>query len=485
MRFSPIESGPPCPSTNFASKPARASSSSGTTSHAVQARRVSLVFRIMPGYLPTLGALDWLKSSADVGSKILTESGDVIGYITADLGGQSAASEVDVCRSVGVDKTQVRLSKEEVCSLEPPDYMPSANKDSWFMRPVGIASNVKFLYVGMLSSNTDSTPFLLEVLLAEPGPWGAFTRSCFAAIGDMPAGRPFAYSDIDVIAVTTDRARCVAELLKSIRAFLPAEISITIIVQTPQNLRWRRMANKYDARLIHVPHDTGLGKCRNIAVQQTNRKLVFLMDDDFQIDERCRLDAALDIIAANQDISVLGGNLLDTENWTTPRSKEISQGFAMHMIRSDERLLWLRLEDAPRKRKFANAVDYFETCDIVDNFALMRRDRIFDKGVFWNENLKIGAEHQDFYVRLKRQASTVVARTNALKVRNVRVQSRGYKKMRYRIDYFFNFFFRDLRLKSFTIVGERQRVFSPDGRSGYLEQPNMQAVFAPGQVHVD
>jgi hypothetical protein len=203
------------------------------------------------------------------------------------------------------------------------------------------------------------------------------------------------------------------------------------------------------------------------------------MDDDFFLDERCRLEAALRIMEARPDLAVLGGNLLDVETWTSPREAEISQGFSMHMIRGGDRVVWLRLEDAPRVRNFVNPVDYYELCDIVDNFALIRREKVFDSGVFWNPALKIGAEHQDLYIRLQRQTNALVARTNALKVRNVRVQSRRFKIMRGRVDTYFRLFMRDLGLRSFSIVGERLRAMSSDGASVYMEQPSMKPIFPP------
>ncbi|NDC89706.1 MAG: glycosyltransferase [Bacteroidetes bacterium] len=276
-------------------------------------------------------------------------------------------------------------------------------------------------------------------------------------------------SDIDVVAVTTDRFRSVKELLKSSRHILGDDVGVTVVVQQPESWRWRRLAKRFRARLLHVDDDSGLSWSRNHGVTNTTRPLIFLMDDDFQLDDRCRIDAALDILTCDDEISVLGGNLLDVHYWRDPRRDEVSQGFAMRMVSQPPELEWLRVEDAPRERVFHTLTDYVEFCDIVDNFALIRRDRTFDRGVWWNPDLKIGAEHQDFYLRFNEKGIGSIARTNVLKVRNVRVQSARFRALRNRTDTFFRVFFEDWGLRSFRIIGERTRTNTADGGQAYLE----------------
>lgn len=432
------------------------------------------VLYLNEGFFPTYGCLEWLMGlGAD--AEIRTGQGALIGYLSFVTGGLQNFS--------GSRFKRVTLEARHHLMLEPPRLGSSAQADYWHLPEEEVTTEVKFLQSEAREMGAHGALFPIEVLLGEPGPWGAFARQCFkpaevTAEGDFQPP----YGDIDIIAVSTDRLKSVAHLLRSIRAFLAPQINVTIVVQCRQTLLWKILAQRYRARFIHVAEDTGLAACRNLAVRETQGKFIFLMDDDFQVDERCRLDAALKILTNHREISVLGGNLLDVERWGAPRSEEVSQGFAMHLLEEAEQIVWLRVEDAPRLRTFVNSVDYFETCDIVDNFALIRRDHVFEKGVFWNDELRIGAEHQDLYIRLKRlNPGAIVARTNTLKVRNVRVQSRRYKRMRYRVDYFFNLFFRDLGLKSVTIIGERQRVYSPEGVSAYLEQPQMHSIFPPGQ----
>lgn len=290
----------------------------------------------------------------------------------------------------------------------------------------------------------------------------------------------FTPRDIDVIAVTTDRFSSVRELLASIRRFLPSELRVTVVAQTPATPAWRRLARRFDARLIHVEEDRGLSFSRNLAVASTDRPIVFLMDDDFQIDSRCRLTDALTILNNHDEIAVLGGNLLDVTHWKEPSSAEVSQGFAMKMLQGPPDIVWRRLEDGPRNRHYVNPFDYFEYCDIVDNFALIRRETVFDI-VEWNPALKIGAEHQDLYIRLKSKGIGAVARSNTLKVRNVRVQSRRFQRMRARVDQFFPRLFSDLGLRSFHILGERKRITAQDNGHVLADRRHPDGVYVPAQ----
>jgi glycosyltransferase involved in cell wall biosynthesis len=444
------------------------------------------VICLSPGFLPMRNLRFWSFLDIAKSWKIWSTAGELIAIISRAAALDGRVELNDFIFDDSDEFEDYVLEPHEIHTLVPSRGQKSWLQDDWWPERKCIFQDLKFGDIRALDTPLFGSITPLELLMGEPGQLGALARATFSDTQPEFESNQFggdserlSGSDIDVIAVTTDRYSSVRELLKSIRIQLPQEVSVTIVVQTESSNRWKRLAEKYQANLMHVENDKGLAACRNLAVQSTDRKIVFLMDDDFYLDERCRLEAALRILECRPDIAVLGGNLLDVETWASPREVEISQGFAMHMIRGGDRVVWLRLEDAPRVRNFVNPVDYFELCDIVDNFALIRREKVFDAGVFWNPSLKIGAEHQDLYIRLQRQTEGVVARTNALKVRNVRVQSRRYKFMRGRIDTYFRLFFLDLGIRSFSIIGERLRAMSSDGASAYFEQPSMKPTFPP------
>ena len=263
---------------------------------------------------------------------------------------------------------------------------------------------------------------------------------------------PYSLDDIDVVAVTTDRWESVRWLLRSVREQLGDRVTITVVVQAHTSRRWRGLSRSYRANFLYVDQDFGLSAGRNLAVASTRRRLVFLMDDDFVLDDRCRTLDALEVLSVNPGLSVLGGNLLDVKNFSDGVDLEVSQGFAMEALSGPPRLTWLRLESRPRERIFLDEYTYFERCDIVDNFALFVRKDTFDRGLKWRPELKIMAEHQALYVDALDLDNVLVARTNALRVRNVRIQNLRYRLMRFR-PRFFSLWFDAQELSSFEVLG--------------------------------
>lgn len=342
--------------------------------------------------------------------------------------------------------------------------------DDCFYEPAETMLSCLFITFDPDSLADTSALLPLEFFLNEPTPIGAYGRLLRdgaenSKVSDCDSTTSLTLTDVDIIAVTTNRWRCIRELLRSIRSRLGDAPTVTVVAQTPSSPAWKYLAKRFDTRIIHVEDDFGLSASRNAAVEVTHRPLVWLMDDDFQLDERCRTQDALRIMSAQPTIDVLGGNLLDVSGWSAPREAEQSQSFAMRALRDQKHLTWIRLEDSPRERYFCDYSTYVEYCDIVDNFAIFRRETTFDRGVRWNQLLKINSEHQDLYLKLLNFQDVTVARTNALKVRNVRIQSSNYRRMRSRQHEFFGHFFRAHELSSFRILGGWARLLCNDGRT--------------------
>lgn len=442
-----------------------------------------LLVQVAPGFLPLPGLLESEPALPNYNGELaLTYRGELAAILSRQASPRDESALVvaqEKLESYGAQEVALDDAQVVASPADDPDWLFKPN-DSWWL-PRSRRNQLMLAKVDWerLSPTYLSRP--MWFLERDNCPMGALLRLIDGpkhrkSLDESPPAQDYRPRDIDVIAVTTDRYSCVKELLKSLRHFLPSELRITIVVQTPSNRRWRRLASRFDARFLHVDNDSGLAWSRNLALSSTDRPLVFLMDDDFQVDKRCRLEDALAILNGQQDIAVLGGNLLDTHHWGDPESAEVSQGFAMTMLSETPDVVWRRLEDAPRERNYVDPFDYFEYCDIVDNFALFRRSAVFEK-VQWNPALKIGAEHQDLYIRMKHWNIARVARTNTLKVRNVRVQSRRFRTMRSRIDKYFSRFFTDLNLRSFQIVGERRRVLAQDGGHAFADRAHLRGVY--------
>ena len=318
----------------------------------------------------------------------------------------------------------------------------------------------------------------LQHLLESPSPIGVLLRKTFpdqisrgsrSRTAMKDGSSTFGPEDVHIITVTTERLKSVRKLLMSIRRFWGWKIPVSCVVQRPPSKTWIRLGKKYDCEFVFVERDLGLAASRNLLVEKVSGNLIFLIDDDFEIDERSRLDVGLKILNLYPDVNVLGGNLLDVRSHGAQRSKEESQGFAMRMLKRLPEVTWLRLEDSPRKREFIDALFYVEECDIVDNFAIFRKEFFSFPEIHWNPELKIGAEHQDLYIRVWDSATHGIYRTNALRVRNVRIQDQKFRGLRQRTNQFFPKFFRALNLTGFEIIGERRRVVASDGGAVLFE----------------
>ena len=446
-----------------------------------------LLVQVAPGFLPLPGLLGLQPTLPDGNRELaLMYRGEVAAIIsrqTSAHGESAVVFDQEKLDSLGAQEMVLDDAQVLTSPGDDPDWLFKPN-DSWWL-PRDRRNQLVLVRVDWERVSPTYLARPMWFLERDNCPIGALLRliddsNLRAPLDQSPPAEGYQARDIDVVAVTTDRYSSVRELLKSLRHFLPRELRVTIVAQTPSNRRWRRLASRFNARVLHVDYDSGLAWSRNVAVSSTDRPLVLLMDDDFQIDERCRLEDALAILNSRHEIAVLGGNLLDTHHWKEPKSAEVSQGFAMTMLSDPPDVVWRRLEDAPRDRRYVDPFDYFEYCDIVDNFALFRRSAVFDR-VHWNPLLKIGAEHQDLYIRMKQLDIGRVARTNTLKVRNVRVQSSRFRKMRSRIDKYFSRFFTDLALRSFHILGERRRIVAQDGGHAFADRAHLHGVYVPAE----
>lgn len=282
----------------------------------------------------------------------------------------------------------------------------------------------------------------------------------------------FTRSDVDLIFTSVDRSKSAFRFIETIRKEIGPEIKITVAVQQDEPGVWAGFAQKHDVKLIMVGEDYGLSASRNECVRQTNRRVVFLCDDDFIFDSRLKFDAALDVLSDNSDINILGGMFLN--QWRTPNgqlSRELPTSFACKLAEKGEVATFLPLEFTPRQRHFLDEKYFIEFTDTVNNFALMRRELFETFNNYWNEGIKILGEHEEFYIRLKRLklGPRSVAYTNLLATRHVRESNPTFKLKRERTEGL-AVAMRATGHKKYEFVGRRTDLLTQDGdiiRMGY------------------
>ena len=252
------------------------------------------------------------------------------------------------------------------------------------------------------------------------------------------------FEDIRIIFTTVDRPESCEGFLKSIRANIDQAIEISFVVQASSQqarIPYQEMSERYRADVIFVEDDFGLSAARNLAVRSTEEPVIFLCDDDFVFTDRTRLDLAMQIFEENPNIVVLGGLF---ENYYYEHNNELKNkdfsSFDHKIIRFKNlpnSVVFLPSVYTDCERRYVDHEIYFRYTDTVNNFALIDRSVFSDLGVFWDDNFKIMAEHEDFYLSLEQKIKNTdlkIAYTNALVVEHHRKTNPDFEQKRSRTE---------------------------------------------------
>jgi hypothetical protein len=126
---------------------------------------------------------------------------------------------------------------------------------------------------------------------------------------------------------------------------------------------------------------------------------MLLLEDDFIVDERCKLQPLLSVLNAQPDIGVVGGM-----HEMAYRSKPVGRAFSV-----------VRDNIAPINMPHHRTSDGvpFQLTEFVNNFALFRRE--FVQQNKWDERLKVG-EHLAYYRTIRDRNEWLVAFTPASQI---------------------------------------------------------------------
>ncbi len=142
----------------------------------------------------------------------------------------------------------------------------------------------------------------------------------------------------------------------------------------------------------HIGHDVGVSAARNHLIRHTREPFLVQIDDDYIFTPEAdvlRLAALLD---ENENLALAGckcrhirGN--GRTGWTKYYARVRLDGHKLIADRPGEKY-----------RRETQGLPWYEV-DVVSNFWVAKR-RLFDN-MMWDERLKIGGEHADFFQRLQ------------------------------------------------------------------------------------
>jgi GT2 family glycosyltransferase len=192
--------------------------------------------------------------------------------------------------------------------------------------------------------------------------------------------------DVTVLVKTFERPECLRRLISSIRRYYPG-IAVLVVDDSAEPLE---PAPAGVTRYWHFPFNSlGLSAGRNFGVRQVETEYLLICDDDMVFGRRTDLSKMLRALETTR-FDIVSCLWMDHDPW-----KSIRRGYRRYegTIEVHDGVL-IHHHGAVR-----GTVDGLPVFDIVHNFFVASRARLEENA--WDERLKIGEEHTDFFLRAK------------------------------------------------------------------------------------
>lgn len=196
-------------------------------------------------------------------------------------------------------------------------------------------------------------------------------------------------NDVTIIITSFLRHGFLLECIQGIRMQLK---DAKVIIVDDGNLMGSPFGNNLasipNVSLIHLPFDSGLSAKRNAAMAQVTTPYVLMGSDDFDFSDwnaREGVERMHSILKQHPEIDLVGGR--------------------HNSVPYEGNLEYVQGEYIKEHRVKSN--DLFYPVDLTCNYWMARSDRI--KNIPWNDRMKIGGEHGDWFLELKHRGIKVVA----------------------------------------------------------------------------
>ena len=217
-----------------------------------------------------------------------------------------------------------------------------------------------------------------------------------------------ATTEVTIIIKTFERPKSLVRLLTSIQKYYP-ETPVIVTDDSREPTKSLVMSRFSGANISYfeMPFDSGVCKGRNLALSHVQTPYFVHCDDDFIFDRRADLPLAQRLLEDN-DLDLVAGLYFDVfpmsfSGWI----KALAKG-QLFLIRNQ-----ITMQGVPR-RFFGNFEERADgtvvrteipytppvvKCDLVQNFFMARTDRVRETVGGWNDEIKIGGDHEDFFYR--------------------------------------------------------------------------------------
>jgi len=181
------------------------------------------------------------------------------------------------------------------------------------------------------------------------------------------------------------REQIAQQTIRSIRQMYGAAANIYVADDSQVALQLRGMSKSF-----RLPFDVGCSAGRNHLVRKTTEPYIVQVDDDYIFDEHTDIMRMVQLLEDHDDLVLVGCKCRH------PRGTHVGWTKYYADVRLEDHKV---IADRPiRVHHEEDGLQWF-LCDVVSNFWVAKR-RLFDV-MMWDERLKIGGEHADFFMRLQ------------------------------------------------------------------------------------
>lgn len=192
---------------------------------------------------------------------------------------------------------------------------------------------------------------------------------------------------------------------------------------------------------IHTDFNIGVSAARNIAIENVKTDYVCLFDDDFFVTKTTNLDSMMNNISKN-GLDFVAFKFLDFGLFERRFEGQYRQDAGV-VVRDIGKY---------------NVENELPLYDFVLNCFIARTASV--KKIMWDPNIKIGYEHDDFFIRAKKNHKMLITVEKKNTIYHFPVRLKGYKKLRMQnIELFKNYFFKKHNITS--VVTESYAVTLP------------------------
>lgn len=276
------------------------------------------------------------------------------------------------------------------------------------------------------------------------------------------------------IATGISREAPLYKLVSSVAEHFPTA-EIIIAWQGTASSEMQAFFAKYSQATLHeIDQDAGLSKARNFLVKQVKTDNFCLCDDDFIFRSADGIDLGAALLDAEPEIGIVGGQLTNFNydvKGNLTGTADITYASRMTFDEKAGALQNISI-DLLKEPVYTIGTQTYQLCDIILNFAIMRKSLFKDGRNAWDESMKITGEHVDFYLQNLTNPMYKIAYLPLMHCEHHRVQTVEYQSLRSRRDGLYSLYAKwDIKIES-RLPGFVRTISPEDINLTKLQEPD-------------